>query len=70
MFQIIIDQNLGTHPEVFLTNPDTCGPADAALSMWLSVDCRGINSGIITSNENPFDRVRFYIICHHENEIW
>ena len=56
--------NLGNHPEVCLTNPETCGPAGGALSMWLSVDCtEEFESGIIASQGDYTMTRGFYIIC-------
>ena len=56
--------DLGFHPEVCLAHRDGCGPAGAAVSMWLRVIECPDNAGIITSKPK-YEATGFCVLQRH-----
>ena len=60
--------NLGVHPEVCITQPDTCGAAGAAVSLWVKIFECFPQGGILTINLN-IEGTGLTMFCYGNDQI-
>ena len=60
--------DLGYHTEACMTQPETCGAAGGALSLWVNlIDCNGDRPGIISSCRT-YHHVGVIAVCKQEQQ--